>query len=98
MNKGMTLVEVIASLAILALAAGMLLTATGGAFQVIARGSDGQRAVDAAYADLETGGGSRSAASAVFEIGGLSYTVTGEVVEAGQGAAFKAFVPQEVVP
>lgn len=92
----MSLVEVIVATAIVALTAAMLLTAVGGVMNVARRGVDRQQAGDETYADLELGAGDASSATAVFRVGGQTYTAPGTVYEtrdAETGVVFRAFVP-----
>ena len=93
---GMTLVEVLAAMAILALAALMVLTAFSGAQSLMRRGADRQRTGDALYSQLALMEAEGQPMEAVVKIGRQTYRVPGTVYgvsDSDSGAAFHSFVP-----
>lgn len=84
-SRGMTLVEVMVAVAILAIAALLLTTSFSGSFNLIQRGVDMASAGDQAFAEAEEGAGTGSAGALEFNVGGRLESVEGSYVEYREG-------------
>lgn len=80
-TSGVTLIEVILSIVIVALLALMVLTADSAAFTLFRHGAAARSNADAAYSALEqsiTSGSGGSAGTMSFSVGAVQYSVTGK--------------------
>ena len=81
-RSGMTMVEIVVSVSIIALAALLLTSAFGASLNVLNRGVDAQSAGNDAFADIEAGtaGVKQPGQPMEFSAGGKSYKVEGDLL------------------
>jgi prepilin-type N-terminal cleavage/methylation domain-containing protein len=100
-KDGVTLIEVVLSIVIVALLALMVLTADSAAFAIFRRGAATSANAEQAYTELEqtiAGGSGGSAATLSFRTGAVTYSVSGKYyTETSSGdepnLTMTAFVP-----